>query len=70
MSSIFKLTATGVLVASLSACAGVGDTDGERAIIGAATGAVIADVTDNDVATGAVVGAAAGVFCDDAGICR
>ncbi|MFQ6547817.1 hypothetical protein AADZ90_007655 [Aestuariibius sp. 2305UL40-4] len=56
----------------LSACAGsgIGDNDTERAVIGAAGGALIADATENDVATGAAVGALAGVFCDDAGVCR
>jgi hypothetical protein len=40
-------------------------TDGERAVIGAASGAIIAGATENDMLTGAALGALAGVFCDD-----
>jgi hypothetical protein len=52
---------------SLSACL---DTDAERGLAGAAGGAVIADATGGSALTGAVVGGAAGVFCDDLGVCR
>lgn len=56
----------GVAVAAVLVVSGcMATTDGERAVIGAATGAVIASATDNDVATGAALGALAGVFCDD-----
>ena len=41
----------------LAACV---DTLGNRAIGGAVAGAVIADVTDNNVATGAVIGGLGG----------
>ena len=51
----------------LSACL---DTDAERGLAGAAGGAVIADATGGSALTGAVVGGAAGVFCDDLGVCR
>ena len=51
----------------LSACL---DTDTERGLAGAAGGAVIADVTGGSALTGAVIGGAAGVFCDDLGVCR
>lgn len=44
--------------------------EGERTIAGAATGAVIADVTGNNVLVGAAAGAAAGALCDDAGVCN
>lgn len=54
-------------VLSLSACL---DTDTERGLAGAAGGAVIADATGGSALTGAVVGGAAGVFCDDVGICK
>lgn len=57
-----KILAAVGLVFPLAGCL---DNDAERAVAGAAAGALIADATDNDVATGAVVGAAAGVFCDD-----
>ena len=45
--------------------AGCMQTDGQRALAGAAAGAVIADATDNNALTGAAVGALAGTFCDD-----
>lgn len=52
---------------ALSACL---QTDAERGLAGAAGGAVIADVTGGSAVTGALVGGAAGVFCDDLGVCR
>ncbi|AVW90405.1 hypothetical protein [Celeribacter baekdonensis] len=55
---------------SVSALAGCLQTDGERAIAGAAAGAVVADATNNNVLTGAALGALAGTYCDDAGVCR
>jgi osmotically inducible lipoprotein OsmB len=54
-------------VLALSGCL---TTDTERGLAGAAGGAVIADATGGNALTGAVIGGAAGVFCDDAGICR
>ncbi|MCU9847062.1 hypothetical protein OEZ60_03505 [Defluviimonas sp. WL0024] len=54
------------LMASLAGCM---QTDGERALAGAAAGAVIADVTDNNVLTGAAIGAAGGALCDDVNLC-
>lgn len=56
-------------VLGLSACL---DTDAERGLAGAAGGAVIADVTGGNAVTGAVIGGAAGVFCDDLNVpgCR
>jgi hypothetical protein len=63
-----------VKLAGLLACAlalsGCLDTDAERGLAGAAGGAVIADVTGGNAVTGAVVGGAAGVFCDDLGVCK
>nr|WP_321510668.1 hypothetical protein [uncultured Celeribacter sp.] len=55
---------------SVSALAGCMQTDGERALAGAAAGAVVADATDNSALTGAALGALAGTYCDDAGLCR
>jgi osmotically inducible lipoprotein OsmB len=52
---------------ALSACL---DTDAERGLAGAAGGAVLSDVTGGSAVTGAIVGGAAGVFCDDLGVCR
>ncbi len=60
----------GAVLALIIPLAGCLENDAERAVAGAAAGAVIANATDNDIATGAVVGAGAGVFCDDLGICR
>ncbi len=57
-----KLMLGAVLFAALAGCM---QTDGERAIAGAAAGAVIADATDNNALTGAAIGALAGTFCDD-----
>lgn len=53
-----------------TALAGCMQTDGERALAGAAAGAVVADVLDTSVAAGAAVGAAGGALCDDAGLCQ
>ncbi|ATG49512.1 glycine zipper 2TM domain-containing protein [Celeribacter ethanolicus] len=55
---------------SVAALAGCMQTDGERALAGAAAGAVVADATDNNVLTGAALGALAGTYCDDAGVCN
>ncbi|KEO61786.1 hypothetical protein [Thioclava indica] len=57
-----------ILIAGL-ALAGCMQTDGQRALAGAAGGAVIADATDNNVVAGAALGALAGTYCDDAGVC-
>ncbi len=62
-----RLTFAAAAILSLSACL---DNDAERGFAGAAAGAVIADATGGNVVTGAVIGAGAGVFCDDAGVCR
>jgi hypothetical protein len=57
-----------ILVASaLSGCMA---TDSERALGGAAAGALVADATDTNVLAGAAIGALAGTYCDDAGICN
>ncbi len=57
-------------VAFVGSLAGCLDNDAERGVAGAAAGALIADATDNSAVTGAIIGGAAGVFCDDAGVCR
>ncbi|PPB80313.1 hypothetical protein LV82_02188 [Albidovulum inexpectatum] len=62
-----------LLVLSLGAAfalSGCLQTDTERGLAGAAGGAVVADALGGNALTGALVGGAAGVFCDDAGICR
>lgn len=65
-----KLPALLALVLASTALAGCMQNDGQRALAGAAAGAVIADATDNSVLTGAALGGLAGTFCDDAGVCR
>ncbi|SEN31149.1 hypothetical protein SAMN04488003_11317 [Loktanella fryxellensis] len=59
-----------VAALALSACAGVGDTDLERGVIGAGGGLVAAEVLGTDPTATAIAGVAAGLLCDDAGICR
>lgn len=54
------------MAATVAAC----DSDAERGLVGAAGGAAISKATGGDALTGAVLGGAAGVFCDDAGICK
>lgn len=58
------------LLACSLALSGCLDTDAERGLAGAAGGVVVADVTGGNALTGAVVGGAAGVFCDDLGVCK
>ena len=62
-----KFIAIIAVATSLSGCLA---NDTERGLAGAAGGAVIADATGGNALTGALLGGAAGVFCDDAGICR
>jgi osmotically inducible lipoprotein OsmB len=50
--------------------AGCVNNDVQRGLIGAGAGAVLADVTDNSVATGAIIGGLAGTLCDDVNMCR
>ena len=57
--------APAALIAAASILAACEGTDIERGAIGAAGGALAAKVTNNDVATGALIGGAAGVVCDD-----
>lgn len=58
-----------VAVGFAAVLAGCQYNDTERAVAGAAAGAVAADVTGNNVLVGAGVGAAGGALCDDAGLC-
>ena len=54
---------TAILVAVLSTTlAGCMANDAQRALIGAAGGAVVADVTGNDMATGALIGGGIGLI--------
>lgn len=74
ISTLFRLCGAVALSAALAACApgyGTGmSPDAQRALIGAGAGAVAAKAFDENVATGALVGATAGALCDDAGVCR
>lgn len=76
-SILLRVSAAVLLVAGLSACEsngyGGGATltpDAQRAAGGALAGAVVAKVIDGNVATGALIGAAGGALCDDAGVCQ
>ena len=51
----------------LSACL---ESDTERAVAGAGAGLVAAEVLGTDRTGTVLAGAAAGVFCDDVGVCR
>ena len=52
---------------TLSACL---DNDLERGAVGALGGAVIADAVGGDALTGALIGGAGGLVCDDLGVCK
>lgn len=53
-------------VLAISAC---GQSDGERALTGAAMGAAAGQVISGDPVTGALVGGAAGATCRSLGTC-
>ncbi|WP_199178455.1 hypothetical protein [Acidimangrovimonas sediminis] len=59
-----KLAIAGVLVGSLAGCF---ENDTQRGVAGAVAGGAVAGATGNNVATGALIGGAAGVFCRDTG---
>ena len=70
-----SLALTAAALTGLSACTDAyGNprpaTDTERALGGAAVGAIAADVLDENVAAGAAIGAAGGALADDAGVLR
>ena len=50
--------------------AGCLESDLERGVAGAGAGLVAAEVLGTDPAGTALAGAAVGVLCDDAGVCR
>ena len=76
ITSQFTRGAAGVfLLLGLAACEqgyGMGGVspDAQRAAGGAVAGAVIAKALDEDIATGAAIGAVGGALCDDAGVCQ
>jgi hypothetical protein len=55
---------------ALTALAACFDSDTERGLVGAASGAVIASTTGGNALAGALIGGAAGVVCDDLGVCK
>ncbi len=70
-----RLVGALLAVAALAACqqgpyGGGMSPDAQRALIGAGAGAVAAKAFDEDIGTGAVLGAAAGALCDDARVCQ
>lgn len=50
--------------------AGCLESDLERGVAGAGAGYVASEVLGTDRTASMLAGAAAGVFCDDAGVCR
>jgi hypothetical protein len=46
------------------------NNDVARGLTGAAAGGLLADVTNGNVLTGALIGGLAGTVCDDVGVCR
>ncbi len=75
--SLFTRLARGaLLLVGLAACdQGYGTAtglspDAQRAAGGALAGAVVAKALDENIATGAALGATAGALCDDAGVCQ
>ena len=70
-----RLAGLVLVAAGLSACApsypgGGISPDAQRAAGGAVAGAVSAKALDEDLATGAAIGAVGGALCDDAGVCQ
>ncbi|MBL4627342.1 MAG: hypothetical protein JKY00_04780 [Roseicyclus sp.] len=63
-----KLTITAIFVATM-AVSGCVASDLERAGVGAVIGGVGTAVLGGSVATGVIVGAAAGALCDDVNLC-
>ena len=62
-------TVTVLAFAAVLGLAACGDTDLERGLTGAAAGGVASNLLGGSFATGAVLGGAAGVVCDDVDLC-
>lgn len=75
-SALLRVSGALLLVGGLAACESNGyggstlSPDAQRAAGGALAGAVVAKAIDGDIATGALIGAAGGALCDDAGVCQ
>lgn len=72
-SFLLRVCGAVLLVGGVAACQpgyGTGlSPDAQRAAGGAVAGAVVAKALDERVATGALLGGAAGALCDDVGVC-
>jgi len=65
------LLLAGISAALLAGCTqNIQPTDMDRALIGAGTGAVIADISGKSVAKGVAIGAVGGALCDDVRLCQ
>lgn len=71
----FRITGATLFALALAACqpgyqGGGISPDAQRAAGGAVIGGLAAKALDEDVATGALAGGAAGALCDDVGVCQ
>ncbi|MEQ6250891.1 hypothetical protein ABMC89_18555 [Sulfitobacter sp. HNIBRBA3233] len=69
MKTVYSLIAAAALLSACAPGAAI-DSDMERALVGAAAGYGAAKVVGGNGDRGAIIGGLAGVFCDDAGVCR
>lgn len=74
-SPFFRISGALLVAFGLAACqpgyqGGGISPDAQRAAGGAVAGAVVAKALDEDIATGAALGGAAGALCDDVGVCQ
>lgn len=58
-----------VAVVAMVALSGCLKNDTQRVVVGAAAGAVVADAMGGNAITGAAIGGAAGLVCDDVNLC-
>jgi len=73
-SLVLRIGGVATLVLGLAACDPNMQTglspDAQRAAGGAVAGAVVAKALNENVTTGAAIGAAGGALCDDVGVCQ
>ncbi|WP_179381762.1 hypothetical protein [Jannaschia marina] len=70
MKLLLPLVASAALLSACSQHGGIIDSDLERGLVGAAVGYGAAKAVNGNGDRGAIVGGLAGIFCDDAGVCR
>ncbi len=70
MHRTFTFSAVAAVLVLAGCNTGAIDNDAERGAVGAALGAGTSAILDGNIAAGAAVGAAGGIFCDDLGVCR